>query len=126
MTDRGSAAGQWIVRVYGRGVGNDWASGSRTLRIDPDGAESGEYYAEAVGPGGAVLVRQGSEISPMPVQLAGVVGEEDSGGGVPVWVWIAGGAAVVAIAVVIIAVLATSGGVSDDTQPTAPMVRFSP
>jgi hypothetical protein len=110
------------VRVFGRGAGGEWASGSGTLRVAPEGAKRGEFYAEAVGPGGAILARDGQEASPLSVDLA--VATADEGGGVPVWVWIVGGVVLAGIAVTIIAVAATSGGVSDDTQPTGPMVRF--
>jgi hypothetical protein len=116
------------VRVHGRGVDDDaWSSGEDTLRVSPDGAPRGEYYAEAVGPGGAVLASRGSEGAPLSVDLLAVSASgEDDGGGVPLWVWIAGGAGLVAIAVVVIVLVATSGGgTSDDTQPTAPMVSFS-
>jgi hypothetical protein len=112
------------VRVYGRGAGGEWASDARSVRVDPEGAESGEYYAEAIGPGGAVVAQDGSQGAPLSLDLA--LGANSSDGGVPVWVWVAGAAGLAAIAViVIIAVVASSGGVSDDTQPSGPMVRFS-
>jgi hypothetical protein len=110
------------VRVHARGAEQEWQSGTDDLRIDPDGATTGEFYAEAVGPGGAILARRGSESAPVPVDLLTVT--ETEGGGVPVWVWIAGGVGVAAVLAVVIILVATSGGVSEDMQPSGPMVRF--
>ncbi len=111
------------VRVYGRGGAGQWETGSRSVRVAAEGADTGLYYAEAIGPGGAVLARDGQPLSPRTVDLSGA--PEEGGGGVPMWVWIAGGAVLAAIVVTIIAVAVSSSGVSDNTQPTGPMVRFS-
>jgi len=107
------------VQLYGRAIGEDWTEAGGSLRMDISGDDSAEYYAEAVGPGGAIVATHGSEGAPLIFE-----GDGSGGGGVPLWVWI-GGASVVVAAIIIIAAVAASGGVSDDTQPTPPMVRFT-
>lgn len=108
------------VLVYGREAGGEWQQGEGSLRADIAASGSTEYYAEAVGPGGAIVANDGAEGAPLIFD-----GETSAeGGGVPLWVWI-GGAAVIVAAVIIIAAVAASGGVSDDTQPSPPMVRFT-
>lgn len=51
------------VRVHARSEGAEWESGTGSLRL-PRGEGGVEYFVEAIGPGGAVLSREGSRGSP--------------------------------------------------------------
>lgn len=92
------------------------------------GATEVEYYAEAVGIGGAVLASAGSSAVPRRWP-AGSSSEpwfgdegrqdDDESGGVGAWPFVLGGVAVVAVGVVLFLVL--TGG-SGGTQPEAPVV----
>lgn len=125
------------VRVFGRAAGGEWLSGSRTLVVPAPADVTVEHYAEAVGAGGAVLASAGSETSPL--RAAGTTsgtsggvgggalvggdgtGDDDDGGGGSLAIWVAAGI-VAAGAIVGVVLLATSGGDSDVTQPSAPIV----
>ncbi|MBW2465344.1 MAG: hypothetical protein JRH11_27095 [Deltaproteobacteria bacterium] len=99
------------VQIYGRAVGEDWERGEGSLRTEISGDQGAEYYAQAVGPGGAIVATHGSEGAPLLFEGEG----GGAGEAVPLWVWI-GGASVIVAAVIIIAAVAASGGVSDDTH----------
>lgn len=121
-------------------VENDWASVVRRVRIRGRMGEAGpfseaidaplfvgtplgevvSYYAEAVGPGGAVIASSGTESEPL--QAAGPAG---GGGGLDPWPFVIGGAAAVVVGVVIaVVVVATSGGGQPTTVVEPFTVRF--
>lgn len=131
-------------------VGRDPASLTRTVRIHvrPDGGawriEEGtsvqldgavgrlEWWAEAIGPGGAVIATAGSAGDPRTASaaLAGrtplaiaPASDEDGGGGAELW--IALGAGAVVAGVVVIVLLASAGG-SEGTAVDGPFVMGFP
>jgi len=117
------------VRIAGRSADGDWTEGTgRELSVVAASGESVEYYAVAVGPGGAVLAEHGTEASPLTHDGdvddgGGVVdlSDDDDDGSLLVPILIGVGAAVVLAVTIIVIVLATSGGQSDDTQFSPPM-----
>lgn len=128
-----------IVEVQ---VENDWASVVRAVRIRGR-AEGGSYaeavdaplfvaaplgavisyYAEAIGPGGAVIATAGSEAAPL--SYAGAEARSGEGGGLDPWPFvIAGGAALVLGAVIAIVAVAATSTPSNTTQVEPFVVRF--
>lgn len=82
------------------------------------------YWAEAVGPGGVVIARDGSAEAPLRFESSAGLATEGGGDDALPWI-ITGvivGALVVAGAIVLGVVLASEQGPSDRTQPTLPMV----
>jgi hypothetical protein len=130
------------VHLRARAPGGEWQrseDGSVELLL-PSGAAV-EYVAEAIGPGGAVLVAAGTESAPLTATatiapdpgMAGAEGTAASGRvgpaghveetGLGPWPWIiAGGGVLVVAAVVLIAVLASSP--SGDQHISGLMVTF--
>jgi hypothetical protein len=117
------------VRLAGRRSGAEWVRGEGESLVVPLSAGSDvEYYAEAIGPGGAVLVAEGSELQPRRASFGGGAGGE--GGGPPpgggdddsVVLWVVVGAVGVALLVGAIILFATVGGGSDATQPDPPVI----
>jgi hypothetical protein len=125
------------VRIHARTPGGEWETevGER-MQLDADDVE---FWAEAVGPGGAVLATAGQPDDPMRI-TGGVTGRstlpvlldtdgpddatatDDSDGASPLpWI-VAGG--VVAAGIVVALVLLTGGGGEHDTQPAFPTVGF--
>jgi hypothetical protein len=121
------------VRVFVRVGGGSW----RRLTGQSQSAGEGQtldYYAEAVGPGGAVLATLGTREEPRPSEpalapgspqpiRAGGGGGGGGGGGPSPWLFVGIGAAVAAVAalVVVIVVLVT-GSQPAGTQPEPPLV----
>jgi hypothetical protein len=98
--------------------------GTLTLPVG-EGGEI-ELYAEAIGPGGAVLATDGTRQEPrratVPAPVAaGGGGAVDTGPNVPLVVGVTVGSAVVVAAVIVAIVLATSG--SGGTMPQGPIVE---
>ena len=112
------------TRIHHREPGMPWNTtvGSEA-RI---AATTVEHWAEAVGPGGAVLATAASADAPRRFAAGdGPLGGEETGGGVPPWAWIAGGAVAVGLIVVAAVLIGSSGGgESDQTQPAFPQVEF--
>ncbi|MFO0683173.1 MAG: hypothetical protein U0234_14040 [Sandaracinus sp.] len=113
------------VRISGRAPGGDWerATGAPLFVATPSGGVV-EYYAEAVGPGGAVIARSGEASAPLRAAPTAPIAA--GGGGDEVWPWIVGGAgaAVVVAVVVTVVVLTTSGGGASGTDVSPFVVRF--
>ncbi len=121
-------------------VENDWASVVRAVRIrgraEGDYLEAVDaplfvaaplgavitYYAEAIGPGGAIIATAGS--AEAPLSYAGAEERPGEGGIDPIPFVIAGGAALALGAIIAIVVVATSGPTSDTTQVEPFVVRF--
>lgn len=103
------------VVLRGRIEGADWVRGEGTLQLEAEIGDLVEYYAAAVGPGGAIVARHGSQADPRAYRVEG-----QGGGGAPVWPWIVAGAGVVAVAVTVTIIVVLSSG-ETLTQPTAPM-----
>jgi hypothetical protein len=126
------------IRVGARLVGRDYALGDDRVELVTADDSGVEYYAEAIGPGGAVVATAGSAEAPLtsaPPPTAGMTPhtgnggdgggdatlvdpeptERDRGGGPSLGVWLAigGGAVVLAAAVIITILFATSQGDPD-------------
>lgn len=115
------------LRITGRTEGGEWTqSEDEPLRVEAGPTEPVDYYAEALGAGGAVLLAEGSvdrprRVTPDASGLAPVEEPAEDQGGLPLWAWIAiggGGVAAAAILVAVIAVAASGGG----TQAEAPVL----
>ena len=112
------------VRVHARQPGGEWQTGTSPLET---GSATVEYYAEAVGPGGAVIASAGTADAPRSASVAVQMdGEEpaeapveqpsDDGTGMEIpWLWVGAGAGAVALLAIVIALLASGGG--DDAPP---------
>lgn len=118
------------VRIFIRTAGGPWAEGGNSVQLPSRIGESVEWYAEALGPGGAVVANIGSATAPMHHARNGDsdLGTTDGldsaeGDGVPLWVWIAGGAGIALVTVLAIVLLAGES-LSDDTQPSGPIVTM--
>jgi len=117
------------VRIFGRGGEGDYRVASDApLTITPEGAQIVEYYALAIGPGGAVLADTGSEADPLRYRVEGgaaaVEDDEDGGGSALPWVLVGLGVLAVGAAVVI-AILLTGGSDSEGNTEVDPfVVRF--
>lgn len=113
------------LRVHGRAAGGETRSTEDPPLSLPAIEGRVEYWAEALGPGGVIVAGLGSSEEPRVHRLDAVttsVPEESSGGpGAGLWIGLGVGAAAVVGAVVAI-VIVTSGGSSDGTQPTLPMI----
>lgn len=118
------------VRLGARSPGGEWTEREGN-EIDVPAAEV-EYYAEAIGPGGAVLASDGSRDAPRTASAGGVVagggggaviGGDDEGdeGGAPIWLFVGLGA--VAVAAAVVAVVLITSAQSDQTQLGAPTVE---
>lgn len=126
------------VRIRARTLGGTWRrSALASIELPAAAGAAVEYVAEAVGPGGAVLVSAGTESTPVRVTTtvaapgggasatadrtgADAAGRDDHGLGL--WPWVIGGGALLVAAVVLIAVLASSS--SDDQHISGLMVTF--
>jgi hypothetical protein len=112
------------ARPAGQGEFSRGDGGTLTLPVSAGGEV--ELYAEAIGPGGAVLATDGTSEEPrraaVPAPVAAGGGSAvDSGPNVPLLVGVTVGAAVVVAAVIVAIVLATSGG--GGTRPQGPIVE---
>jgi hypothetical protein len=119
------------VQVFARvGTTPEWSHADRTLSLPVRAGDEVEYYAEAVGPGGAVVASAGSLEAPMTTTargaatppIGGAAAPADEESGVPVWALVAGGAGVAALAIVLAIVLFGGESLTDNTQPSAPVV----
>lgn len=104
------------LRTFARAEGASWTQSDERVRIEADAVEA---YAEALGPGGAVVRARGSASEPMRFALER--GPDVRPGG-PNWrliFGVAGGALGAVLLGTVIAVLATR---DPDTQPNPPQV----
>lgn len=118
------------VRIFGRGASDGYETASDApLTIDPDGSTMVDYYALALGPGGAILATSGSADEPLRFRVSGAgateaVEAEDKGGSALPWVLV--GVGVLAVAAgVIIAILVAGGNDDEGNTNVSPfVVRF--
>ncbi len=135
------------LRTHVRVADGEWSdSDASTVRLDVPAGASVSAWVEAVGPGGAIVGRTGSEAAPIvhgggaqhelvaprpapgPAPVAASIDaddddadHDDSG----LFIGLGVGIGVVVVAAVIIGVVVGVGsGSSDRTQPDAPIVRF--
>ncbi len=130
------------LRLGARAPGNAWTHRSNSALEMPGAPDTTlEVYAEAIGPGGAVVATDGTPDDPFSSLIVDLPGREagssggggveiipthppDDGGdgGVPVWPFLVGGGALVVGAVILIAVLVAGSG-SSNTALMPPMVQ---
>lgn len=107
------------VRVHARVGDGPWQAGEPPLSLPVPPAATVAYAAEAVGPGGAVVARDGTVDDPLTWSAASA---GDGSGGAP-WLWVGVGGGVLAAAGVVVAVLLLGGGEQSDlTRPTLPSI----
>lgn len=119
------------VRVFGRVGGGEWLSGVGSVVVPVASATTVEYYAQAVGPGGAVLATDGTEGSPRTHAYRDAPADggdrepplEDGSDGPDEGVlWAIGGIALAVGIAVVVTVLVLTSASNDATQPGSPMV----
>jgi hypothetical protein len=126
--DRASLVKRTEVRA--RTKGGQWrraVEGPLSMPVLSEGVV--QYYAVAVGPGGARLAHVGTREQPRETRVAAPRTSSagtDSGGARRPWLYggLAAGAAAVAAAVVVGVLVSQDDGGSDRTQPSYPSVRF--
>ena len=110
------------VRVFARVGEAPYTGDADTVTIEAANGSVVSYYVEAVGPGGSVVAREGTEGAPrsIPVGAPIVAETADEGGNTALWVTL-----------IIVGALAVAGGVVaavllTQEQDTAvqPMIRF--
>lgn len=111
------------VRIVTRTGDESWSTVERPSAEVPAAAgASFEYFAEALGPGGAVVAWAGTRSDPRRLgegagaQSGGGLGGQDrvdTGGGVPVWPFIAGGVAVAGAVVLVLVLTSASSDMTD-------------
>lgn len=112
------------VRATGRVQGAAaWESATDAgLFVTAAAGDVVEYHLEAIGPGGVVVARSGSEAAPL---RAGAGPAVAAGGGLEAWPFlVAGGAALLVGAVIVIAVVMTQDGGTVQTDVAPFTVRF--
>jgi hypothetical protein len=102
------------IRLFGRRDGALWQERDDALVLAAEGAPV-EAYAEAVGPGGAVLARHGSREEPIEIDAGGAV----SDGRRSPWPWVGLGAGLAAATVAVVLIVVLGGG-GNATQPGFP------
>lgn len=105
------------VRVLVRSDGEAWRP-VRAGSLVP--TASVLYYAEAIGPGGAVLLRAGSPAAPLSWEPPEDGARHGDAGGGSAWPWVGVVAGVVVVGAVIAVLLLAAG--DGGTQPDAPIV----
>lgn len=135
-------------RIHARAEGGEWRTAQRgRLSLTVESHLSAEFWAEAVGPGGAAVALSGSAESPLTLDAVSTtvdvtsdptdpeqtgngnqaIGTGDPGAqqggddGLPAWPFVVGGLALVAVAAVILGVYFGTQP-SDDTQLSPPAV----
>ncbi|MEM9068670.1 MAG: hypothetical protein AAGE52_09195 [Myxococcota bacterium] len=112
------------IVVGARVPGGEWEEGEGEVVIRPGDVATVETYAEAFGPGGALLAADGSADDPIERTLQRETSDAEGGGlSTGAVVGIAAGAAAVAL-IVVIGIVVAGGDSGDPLQPRAPMVQF--
>jgi tetratricopeptide (TPR) repeat protein len=110
------------VKVYARVGDGPFAEGEAMVSVEAEDGSTVDYYAEAIGPGGSVVAREGRSGAPLSFPVGGEdeEAEEDGGGNTALWVTL-----------VVVGALAIAGGVVaavllTQSQETSvqPMIRF--
>ena len=126
--ERDQAALVREVRLGARAPGGEWQTAVNDELVVTPGPEGRvEYWAAAIGPGGAAIAASGTETEPRIYTAGGGATEpdpvpevEDDEGGVPFWPFALGGAVLIGGAVVAILLL---GGSNENTDVNGPVVR---
>ncbi len=118
-------------RIRARAEGRDWVEGTNSVVLPTTDERSVEYIAEALGPRGIVLVRDGTETDPTPLRTTTPTVTDDSPIGVAppeksrtgLWVGISLLVAALIAGGVATAIVLTNQDPSD-TQVGMPMAEF--
>lgn len=124
------------VRVLSRVPGGTWLTSDGQLQLPAAAGTTLELYAEAVGPGGWVLAREGSASEPLTAVVAAAAAtgppaaappmapdrEQEADGAV--WPFLVGAGALAAAAAVVVILVVTSSG-DDRTQLGAPTADWT-
>jgi hypothetical protein len=115
------------VQVFGRTAGGAYRRTSGQELLVPRTSEAVEFFARAIGPGGAVVASHGEAEAPLvfggdgpslavaaPGEALATEPEDDS---MPVWPWLVGAGVAVGIVVVVVLVFTLR---SDTTEPSFP------
>lgn len=116
------------LRLFVRVNGAAWQpAADAAIAVNAGPAAAIEYYAEAVGPGGATLAADGTAARPQRISAPDLSnagrargGGGGGGGGISPWIWVAIGAVAIGAGVTI-AVVATRPQ-SDITRPLLPTI----
>jgi hypothetical protein len=130
-------------RLHARAERGEWRdTDAATIEVDTRPSQAAESWAEAIGPGGAVIATHASrsapsrlepeagavatDVEPDPIATVPAGGESDGGtqaGGedIPAWPFIVGGVALAVGAAILIGVLATQP--TNETQLGRPTVE---
>jgi len=139
------------VRIGARSPGNAWTQRSNAALEMPAPSDSTiEIYAEAIGPGGAVVASDGTHDDPVSGRVSeledrvaggGTTGGGGTGGGgtgggpiiddpgggdddgIPVWPFLVGGGVLLAAGAAILIAVLVAGGSSNNTNLMPPMVQ---
>ncbi len=118
-----------VVRLHARRHGEPWAiEDARELEVTHGPSEQVELWAEALGPGGAVVARLGTELAPLahpdalgPSARAVPASSDRASFDAPLWIGVGVGAGVLVIVAIIIGVV-VGNSESQGVAPTAPVV----
>ncbi len=111
------------VRVNARQGGEIFHTGVGSVELATTSPARVQYYVQAVGPGGAVLLSRGSAAAPLeaPAPMPTHPRTPHVSHGSPwLWIGIGGAAVIVVVGAILIGVLAGNDG-SRSTQPSLPM-----
>ena len=127
VTIRGSVTGDEAklvrrVRLVAKQDGKWRRSLTGVLTVDLSESQRLDFYAEALGPGDAIVASEGNQESPL-FRLFHSDEKESGGDDTALWVGIVSGATALAVAAVITAVLVTDGG-SKSNEFMPPVVTF--
>lgn len=106
-------------RVYARLAGQSWQTGPQRLELANPQREPVEYFAQAFGPGGALLLERGSRQAPLRFDYPPAASARADGPSA--WPFILGGGAVLLVGATVLAIVLMSD--SDHTQLAEPVVR---
>jgi len=107
-------------RVYGRIPGQPWREAPGRIAIANPERQPVEYYAEAFGPGGALLIARGSREQPLRFVYEGPAAQAAHAGNSTTLWWILGGSAVLLAGATVLIVAMMSE--NDHTQFEGPVV----
>lgn len=114
------------VRVSGRAGEEAWRSTQEPpLEVTVPGGGTVTYHAEALGPGGAVIAREGSAENPLLWSATGEAStpEEADGGSSGAWLWAGVGAGAAAVVGAVVAIVLLGGSSENDhTRPSLPSI----
>lgn len=111
------------VRLFARVGDGEYDGGASSLSLETNDGDLVSYYAEAAGPGGSIVVREGTARTPRSFNVGGPLDDDQvDDGGVGAGVW---------VTIIVVGALAIAGGVvaavlltADGDTTVQPMIRF--